>query len=140
MVKLTAFFAGWLGMLASVQSGVEAPKLLEKLIVINIDGQSLSLIPAIAAIIGVLAARPLSPKKDPPLGLMKNILVTCIMLAVALLWVVESQPRTLFAFTIAIGLGFSGYSLIELMGTQIQDFIKRIFAIGIGFLDKKDKT
>lgn len=139
-IKLVTFAMGWTGLYASVQAGVEAPRLLETLIVVDINGTSLSIIPAIAAIIGVLSARPLAPKKDPPLSMVKNILVTFIMLMVALLWVLESQPRTLFAFAISIGLGFSGYSLIELMGAEIKDFIKRIFSIATGFLDKKDKS
>ena len=58
------------------------------------------------------------------------------MLILVELWIVESRPRWLFAFVIAIGLGFSGYSLIELLGDQMRDFIKDIVgkargAIGI---------
>ncbi|MCM3419039.1 hypothetical protein [Sphingopyxis alaskensis] len=82
---------------------------------------------AIAAI-GVLAARPLSPKRNPPLPLWKNALVTLIMLVVALLWVVDTRPGLLFAFVVSIGLGFSGYTLIELMGEQISDYLRRLFA------------
>ena len=82
---------------------------------------------AIAAI-GVLAARPISPKRNPPLGLAKNVLVTLIMLTAALLWVLDTRPGLLFAFVVSIGLGFSGYSLIELLGEEIGAYVKR--AIG----------
>jgi hypothetical protein len=80
------------------------------------------------AAIGVLAARPIAPKRNPPLGMAKNILVTLIMLVAALLWVLDSRPGLLFAFVVSIGLGFSGYTLIELLGDEIAAYIKR--AIG----------
>ncbi|KTE50973.1 MULTISPECIES: hypothetical protein [unclassified Sphingopyxis] len=80
------------------------------------------------AAIGVLAARPLAPKRNPPMGLAKNILVTVIMLVAALLWVLDSRPGLLFAFVVSIGLGFSGYTVIELLGEEIAAYIRR--AIG----------
>ena len=61
-------------------------------------------------------------------------LVSLIMLIVVELWIVESRPGALFAFVVAIGLGFSGYSLIELVGAEIGSFIKRIIAIPTGKL------
>jgi len=81
---------------------------------------------AIAAI-GVLAARPLAPKRTPALSFWKGALVTLIMLVVALLWVLDTRPGLLFAFVVSIGLGFSGYTVIELMGEQISEAVKRIF-------------
>lgn len=82
---------------------------------------------AIAAI-GVLAARPIAPKRTPPLSLAKNILVSAIMLVAALLWVLDSRPGLLFAFVVSIGLGFSGYTLIEMLGEEIAAYIKRAIA------------
>ena len=49
------------------------------------------------------------------------------MLIVVLLWIVESRPSWLYAFVVSIGLGFSGYSLIELFGEQVKSFVTDVF-------------
>lgn len=82
-------------------------------------------------------ARPLAPRGTPPLGLAKQLLVTAIMLVLAMTWVIDSRPGVLFTFVVSIGLGFSGYSLIELAGEELLDTMKAAFAalrtrLGIG--------
>mgnify|MGYP001564298518 CR=1 FL=1 len=80
------------------------------------------------AAIGVVAARPLSKKGVPPLSLAMNILVTIVMLIVAELWVIELRPGLLYSFVVALGLGFTGYSLLELLGEELKSYLKRLFA------------
>ncbi len=97
--------------------------------VVTIEGQELPVITAILAAIGVLAARPLARAQEKTLPLWQFLLVTAIMLVVVELWVLNSQPGWLFAFVIAIGLGFSGYSLIELLGEEIKGLVKSAFEL-----------
>jgi len=49
------------------------------------------------------------------------------MLVLVLLWIIESRPSWLYAFVVSIGLGFSGYSLVELFGEQVRSFVTDIF-------------
>ncbi len=119
------FYAAWTPtlMLASA-AGRASPSD----VVILAGGVDWPVITLAIAAIGVLAARPLSPRRNPPLPFWKGALVTLIMLVVALLWVIDTRPGLLFAFVVSIGLGFSGYTVIELMGEQISETVKRIFA------------
>lgn len=124
-LNLAIFYATWTpALMLSSAAGRASPSD----IVIAAGGFDWPVVTLAIAAIGVLAARPISPKRNPPLGLAKNILVTLIMLTAALLWVLDTRPGLLFAFVVSIGLGFSGYSLIELLGEEIGAYIKR--AIG----------
>lgn len=121
----TGFYAAWTpALMLSSAAGHASPSD----IVIVAGGVAWPVVTLAIAAIGVLAARPLSPKRTPPLSLAKNILVSVIMLVAALLWVIDSRPGLLFAFVVSIGLGFSGYTLIELMGEEIAAFVKRAIA------------
>lgn len=90
------------------------------------DGFDVPALQLALALAGVLMARPLAPHRVPPLSWAKSALVTVIMLVIAASWVIESRPGLLFTFVVSIGLGFSGYALIELIGTEVQNFIKNI--------------
>ena len=72
----------------------------------------------------MLGARPLARKGESELSLGLFLLVSLLMLVLVELWVIEQRPSALFAFVIALGLGFSGYSLIELLGEEIKGFVK----------------
>jgi hypothetical protein len=89
------------------------------------QGLDLPVLQLVLAIAGVLMARPLARKREAALPLAQFIIVTAIMLIVAVLWVATSPANVLFTFVVAIGLGFSGYSLIETAGDQMQDFVRR---------------
>lgn len=91
----------------------------------DVLGLSVPVITAAVAVVGVLLARPLSPKGQPPLSLGRNILVSIILALLALAWVIDSKPGLLFALVVSIGLGFAGFSVIELIGTQIMTAIRR---------------
>lgn len=91
-------------------------------------GVSVPIVTAAVAVIGVLLARPLSPRGNPPLSLGRNIAVSAILALLALVWVIDSKPGLLFALVVSIGLGFAGFSVIELIGAQIMAGLRR--AIG----------
>jgi hypothetical protein len=124
-ISPSLFYAGWAPTVLLV-SATSKPSPAD--VVVAAGGFDWPVVTLVIAAIGVLAARPIAPKRNPPLGLAKNILVTLIMLVAALLWVLDSRPGLLFAFVVSIGLGFSGYTLIELLGEEIAAYIKR--AIG----------
>lgn len=94
----------------------------------NFLGVSVPVVTSIVALVGVLLARPLSPRGNPPLSAGRNLAVSAILALLALVWVVDSQPSLLFALVVAIGLGFAGFSVIELIGAQIIASLRR--AIG----------
>lgn len=91
-------------------------------------GLDLPLIQSVLAIAGVLIARPLARKKEAALPLSHFLAVTLAMLILALAWVSESKPGVLFTFVVSIGLGFSGYALIEVAGKEIEAFVRRVLA------------
>lgn len=117
-----AFYAAWTPTLLFASA---ASKASPADVVVQAGGFEWPVVTLALAAIGVLVARPIAPKRNPPLGLAKNILVTLIMLVAALLWVLDSRPGLLFAFVVSIGLGFSGYTLIELLGDEIAAYVKR---------------
>lgn len=122
---VAGFYAAWTPTLLFASGASKSSPADIVIVALGFDWPVVTL--ALAAI-GVLAARPIAPKRNPPLGLGKNILVTLIMLVAALLWVLDSRPGLLFAFVVSIGLGFSGYTLIELLGEEIAAYFKRAFA------------
>lgn len=121
----TSFYASWMPTLLFASA---ANKSSPSDFVLTAGGFDWPVVTLAIAAIGVLAARPISPRRNPPLGLAKNILVTLIMLIAALLWVLDTRPGLLFAFVVSIGLGFSGYSLIELLGGEIAAYLTRAIA------------
>ena len=129
---LARFYLPWLAA-AAVAQGEAGPS---HALTVQFDGTSVPVLQVVLAVAGVLMARPLAPKRVPPLGWIKSLLVTVIMLVVAASWVIEARPGLLFTFVVSIGLGFSGYALIELVGAQVQAFVKSAFEGAIGTLGK----
>ena len=130
--ELARFYLPWLAA-AAIASEEAAPS---HAMTIAFDGTAVPVLQLVLAVAGVLMARPLAPKRVPPLGWAKALLVTVIMLVVAASWVIEAHPGLLFTFVVSIGLGFSGYALIELIGNQVQSFVKSVFESAIGTLGK----
>lgn len=124
---LTGFYVPWSAAVAA--SSVEPPPIDG--LVLHLQGIDLPVVQAVLAVAGVLLARPLARKKEAALPLSHFLVVTAIMLLAALAWVSEARPGVLFTFVVAIGLGFSGYALIENAGEQIQTFVKRSIASAI---------
>jgi len=96
--------------------------------VLHFQGLDLPVLQLVLAIAGVLMARPLARKREAALPLAQFLVVTAIMLVVAVAWVATAPANVLFTFVVAIGLGFSGYSLIETAGAEMQAFVRRIVA------------
>lgn len=97
-------------------------------VILNLFGFEFPLLRLGLATIGVLGARYLAPRRDdPPLSRGKAVTVTVLMLTLAWAWVIEDRPGLLFSCAVGLGLGFSGYSLIELAGREIEGFVKETF-------------
>lgn len=127
-LSLSKFASAWLPALAVATVVDPAPRLADAF-AFTAGGVTLPPVTCILGALGIALARPLARKREAGNGLGAFVLVTVIMLLVVELWVIESQPNALFAFVIAIGLGFSGYSLIELAGAEVTGFVKRVFKI-----------
>ena len=124
MTDATHFYLPWAAALAA--SATE-PAATAGATVLHFQGLSFPVVQSILAVAGVLMARPLARKNESKLPTSHFLIVSAMMLVVALAWVAQQQPGVLFTFVVSIGLGFSGYSLVETAGTQVEDFVKRIF-------------
>lgn len=133
-VPLHKFYLPWLLALAAASREPLAP---DAVLVLRFQGLELPALQLALAVAGVLMARPLAPRRNQERGVWRQLLITLIMLVVAVAWVTDSRPGVLFTFVVSIGLGFSGYALIELAGTEIETFIKRIFASATSLLPGK---
>lgn len=120
------FLLGWAPALAASSVMPEAAPALADAMLVVIGGVPIPVVTCALGFLGVIMARPLARKSESALSWPLFALVTAIMLVLVELWIIESRPRWLFAFVVAIGLGFSGYSLIELAGDQMRDFLKDI--------------
>ncbi|MBD3728745.1 MAG: hypothetical protein IE933_03485 [Sphingomonadales bacterium] len=96
-------------------------------IVLELSGIEIPVIRCLLGALGIFAARPLARKKEEALPLWQFLLVTAVMLLMVEIWIVESRPGWLLTFAVAIGLGFSGFSLIELLGDQLKELVKAAF-------------
>jgi hypothetical protein len=113
------FLSAWVPLAAAAT--VADPKLrLADLFAFEIGGYLFPPVTLVLGALGVLAARPLARRSESQLSGRLFLLVSLIMTIVVELWVLENRPGALFAFVVAIGVGFSGYSLIEMFGEQIK--------------------
>lgn len=136
-LSLGKFLLGWapaLALSASVESGATLAPRLADAFTFDLAGIAVPPVTCALGLLGVLMARPLAKRRENALSWPLFVLVSAIMLIVVELWIVEDRPGALFAFVVAIGMGFSGYSLIELAGDQISAFIKRVIALPTGKL------
>ena len=130
---LSSFYLPWSAALAA---STAEPVTIGAL-TIEAGGFTIPIVQVVLAIAGVLLARPLARKKEAALPLSHFLIVTIAMLVVAVAWVTESHPGVLFTFVVSIGLGFSGYSLIETAGSGVEDLIKRVIAQAADLLSFK---
>jgi hypothetical protein len=127
-IALHKFAAGWLPALAVTASVDPAPRLAE-LFAFRLGGATFPPVTMVLGLLGVCAARPLVRSKEAELVLWKFLLVSAILVTMVELWVIDSRPpNALFVFVMAIGVGFSGYSLIELAGDQARDLMQRLLS------------
>lgn len=113
---LAAFYGPWSLALVAAHAGESAGAAGP---IYVFDGLELPLVQLVLASSGVLLSRPLVKQQDGERGPVKQLAVTLIMMIAAAVWVIEARPGLLFTFVVAIGLGFSGYSLITFAGAQI---------------------
>lgn len=127
-LTFTKFLTVWLPTLALAIVVPDAPVPLGERFLVDLWGLPVPVVTCVLGAVGIFASRPFTRRAEHELGWPLRLLVTFIMLIVVELWILESRPGWLFAFVVAIGLGFSGYSLLELFGEQVKDFVRRAFA------------
>lgn len=131
-VSAPKFFAAWVpAAMVSAHAPPPVP-VLGQIFFIHVAGIPVPIVTALIAALGIILARPFARRAETDLGWPLFILVTAIMLIVTELWVIETRPGWLFAFVVSIGMGFAGYSLIEMFGEQVKNLMKGIlFPLGL---------
>lgn len=124
-VSFGKFLAGWLPALAVSSVADPAPIVAEW--TVDLGGTAIPVVSAALGALGVLAARPLAVKQEAEHGWGRFALVTAILLIAIELWIIQSRPGWLFTFVVGIGLGFSGYSMIELLGDGLKGLVSSAF-------------
>lgn len=119
------FMAGWLPALA-VSAAVPGQRLGE-LFLVDIGGLAVPVVTCALGALGIAASRPFTVRAEKDLGWKLRWLVSAILLVMVELWIVESRPGWLFAFVVSIGMGFAGYSLLELFGEQVKETVRAGF-------------
>ena len=124
-VAFHKFAVSWvMAAIASVPLDAAAP---QAELVLILAGAEVPVITGALGLLGVIAARFLALPKERSLGAPRFIVVSLLMTILVQLWIIEQRPGWLFAFVLSIGLGFAGYSLIELLGDQVKATIKSAF-------------
>ncbi|MBL45142.1 MAG: hypothetical protein CMN71_10630 [Sphingomonadaceae bacterium] len=137
-VAFHKFAASWaVAALASVPLDKAAPQAETVLL---LGGVEIPIITAALGLLGVACARFLALPKERSLGTPRFLVVSLLMVVAVQLWIVEARPGWLFAFVLSIGLGFSGFSLIELLGDQVKETVKAGFEGARGAFAKLFKT
>lgn len=126
-LSFSTFFKLWLPTLAVAIVVPEPHASLGDRFLMDLAGLPIPVVTCILGAIGIIAARPFTVRAEAELGWPLRLLVSFIMLVLVELWIIENRPGWLFAFVVAIGLGFSGYSLLELFGSEVKDLIRRAF-------------
>lgn len=128
-VAVPKFVLAWLPSLA-VSAVVPDPDVggapLGQLGMVVAGGVHVPLFTCALGLLGIALARPLARKGEAQLSWIKFALVSAIMLILAELWIITSQPGPLFAFVVSVGLGFAGYTLIELLGEEVKGFLRGV--------------
>lgn len=124
------FLAGWLPAFAITTAVPEvAPEAVRQLRwIVEIGGFPIPLGACLWGALGIALSRPLARKGEAQLGWPLFLVVSLIMLILVELWIIETWPSWLYSFVVSIGLGFAGYSVIELIGEQAKEFIRSIGA------------
>lgn len=94
---------------------------------LTIAGVSLPIVSIAIAVACVVVSRSIAPRSDPPVPRWKHILTTIALLWLACAWVIETRPGTLFTTIVSFGLGFAGYSILELAGEETKGLVRRFF-------------
>lgn len=125
-LSIGKFAAGWLPALAVTAAVDPAPRVGD-LFLFDLYGLPVPIVTCALGALGILLSRPFALKTESELPLGLKLLVSAIMLMVAELWIIESRPSWLYAFVVAVGLGFAGYSLLELFGAEATRILRDTF-------------
>lgn len=135
-LTIPKFLMAWLPALA-VSVVVEPPApALGDMFLVDLGGLAVPVVTCLLGALGIFASRPFTHRSERDLGWKLRLLVSLIMLVTVQLWIIESRPGWLFAFVVSVGMGFSGFSLLELFGEQVRDFVKRAFNMASGTIGK----
>lgn len=126
-LSVREFLIGWLPTMAAISVTPPPAPALGQMFLVDVSGVPVPVVTCLFAALGIGLSRLLARRTEAKLGWSSFAAVTAIMLIVVLLWIVESRPSWLYAFVVSIGLGFSGYSLIELFGEQVKSFVTGMF-------------
>ncbi|MCX9146603.1 hypothetical protein [Erythrobacter sp. WG] len=124
-LSFTKFLSVWLPTLAVAAVVPSAQTPLGDRFLVDLAGLPIPVVTCILGLVGILAARPFTMRAEAELGWPLRLLVTFIMIVLVELWIIENRPGWLFAFVVAIGLGFSGFSLLEMFGQQVKAWVQR---------------
>jgi uncharacterized membrane protein len=137
-VSIPKFAALWLPALAISATADPTPRLADAFTFDLVPGLPVPALTCAIGAIGVLCARPLARRSESTLSWPMFALVSLIMLITAQLWIVEDRPGLLFAFVVSLGLGFAGYSLIEMVGAQVAQFARDMIGRAASAAQGKD--
>lgn len=127
MLTFREFLVAWLPTMTAVSVSPPPAPALGQMFIFDLGGVPVPMATCAFAVLGIGLSRLLARRTEASLGWPSFAAVTAIMLVVVLLWIIESRPSWLYAFVVSIGMGFSGYSLIELFGEQVKTFITDVF-------------
>lgn len=126
-LSFSKFLVAWLPAMAVTATIDPAPRLADAFTV-DVGGAIVPPVTCLLGLLGIVMSRPLVRRSEAALSASAFWLVSAILLVMVELWILDSRPGALFAFVIAIGVGFSGYSLIELVGDQVRALARRMLS------------
>jgi hypothetical protein len=136
--QVIGFYVPWAA--AAVAAPAFEAQIGPSQLILNFGGFEVPALRLTLAVIAVLLARVIAPRGPHEHAPTKSVAVTVVLVLIAASWVIESRPGLLFTFIVSMGLGFSGYTILELAGREIEAFVKRIFAAATGGIGSgKDK-
>lgn len=122
------FAAGYLPVLAVSAVVDPAPRLADAFLIDFGNGIVVPPVTCLLAVLGLIVVRPLARKREAALSAPLFGLVSLALLIALELWVLERRPGALLSFVMALGVGFAGYRLLELVGDQVLETARRILS------------
>lgn len=120
------FAALWLPTMAVAAALPDAAVPLGEMFLADLFGLKVPVVTCALGALGIALSRPFANQSEYDLGWRLRLLVGIIMLVIVQLWIIETRPGWLFAFVVAIGLGFAGHSLIEQFAEQASELLRRV--------------
>lgn len=121
------FASLWLPTMAVAAVMPDAAIPLGERFLIDAFGLPVPVVTCLLGALGIVLSRPFAHISEYDLGWKLRLLVGVIMMVIVQLWIIETRPGWLFAFVVAIGLGFAGHSLLEQFAEQAGELLRRMF-------------